>query len=53
MKVKFFADDFNARFTWTWVNGEYVTSDPAQIEHYIGLGLRHEEVKETRERRKK
>lgn len=43
--VKFYKDNFNARFTWDWVDGEFITDDTALIENYIGLGLRHEEVK--------
>ena len=45
MKVKFFKDNFNGRFTWGWVDGEYVTEDSAEIENYIALGIRHEEVR--------
>ena len=44
MKVKFFADHHNARFTWGWVNGEHVTEDAAEIENLQGIGLRFEEV---------
>lgn len=44
MKVKFFADDHNARFTWSWVNGEHITDDAAETEHLKGLGLRFEEA---------
>jgi len=42
MKVKFFADDFNGRLTWNWKDGEHVTSDSSEIEHLVGLGIRHE-----------
>lgn len=44
MEVKFFADDFNDRRCWSWKDGEYVTSDTAEIEELTGLGVRHEEV---------
>jgi hypothetical protein len=44
--VKFYKDNFNARFTWSWVDGEFVTDDSVIIEHYRGLGIRNEEVAE-------
>lgn len=43
MKVKFFADDHNARFVWHWIEGVYETEDTAEIENLKGLGLRFEE----------
>ena len=43
MKIRFFADDFNARFVWGWKNGEYVTDDAQEIEYFTGLGIRSEE----------
>lgn len=49
MKVKFYADNFNARFTWGWKNGEHVTDDPAEIENLKGLGLRHESAESTQD----
>lgn len=48
--VKFFADDHNARFVWSWVNGEYTTDDSKEIENYKGIGLRFEEVKPAEEK---
>ena len=44
MKVKFFADNFNDRRAWSWVDGEYVTDNPVEIEELTGLGVRSEEV---------
>jgi translation elongation factor EF-Tu-like GTPase len=42
--VKFYKDNFNARFTWDWVDGEFTTDDSALIENYKGLGLRWKDV---------
>ena len=43
--VKFYRDNFNARFTWGWVDGEFTTDDLPTIENLKGLGLRFDEVK--------
>ena len=48
MKLKFFSDDHNARFVWSWVDGQYVTDDKAEIENLTGLGLRFETVEENK-----
>jgi len=47
--VKFYKDNFNARFTWGWVDGEFTTDDSALIENYKGLGLRCEDIEEVKE----
>lgn len=61
MKVKFFADDFNDRRCWSWTDGEYVTDNSVEVEEFIYLGLRFEEIhdkpkkvkKQTKEDKKK
>ena len=53
MKVKFFRDNFNARFVWDWKDGEFVTDDPQVIEHYRGLGIRNEDVKPPQRKKAK
>jgi hypothetical protein len=48
MKVRFFKDNFNGRFCWSWPDEGYVTEDSKEIEHLKGLGLRYEEEKEVK-----
>lgn len=40
MEVRFFKDNFNARFLWGWPDDGYTTSDSAEIEKLKGFGLR-------------
>lgn len=47
MKVRFFKDNFNARFCWNWPDDGYVCEDSAEIENYIAHGIRHEVVEEV------
>jgi hypothetical protein len=47
MRIRFFADDHNARFVWTWIDGQYETDNPSEIEHLKGIGLRWEEVESS------
>jgi hypothetical protein len=44
MRIRFFADDHNARFVWTWIDGQHETDNPSEIEHLKGIGLRWEPV---------
>ena len=46
--MRFFKDNFNARFCWTWPEEGFVVEDSALIENYIGLGLRYEEVNKVK-----
>jgi len=50
MRIKFYADDFNARLVWHWIDGVHETEDSEEIENLKGLGLRFETVEETKEK---
>jgi hypothetical protein len=45
MKVKFYADNFNDRRVWDWVNGEYTTESEKEILELTRVyHLRHEVI---------
>ena len=50
--VKFYRDNFNARFTWGWVDGEFTTDDLPTIENLKGLGLRFDEEEKKQPKRR-
>jgi hypothetical protein len=51
MNVKFFADNINDRRTWSWVDGEYTTSNMAEIDDLKSVGFRFEEQESVKVKR--
>ena len=41
----------NDRRVWSWVDGEYVTENTAEIENLKGIGFRFEDIVEKKTRK--